>query len=117
MNATERELEAARQARSAAREALDNRVEGLRSALAGESLGQRVRHEATACARDTADQVFDVARESRWVVAATLAAVVGWLLRAPLLSLGRRLGDRMSAGEPGLSWQRWRDWVVRKVKR
>lgn len=116
MSAAERELAEARQARAEARAAVDTRVEDLRSSLTGESLGQRVKHDALARVQDTADEAIAVARESRWVILATGAALLAWWGRRPLLAWGRRLAERLPEGEPLRAWQRCQDWIARKAK-
>ncbi|WP_298197427.1 hypothetical protein [Novosphingobium sp.] len=116
MSTAERELAEARQSRAEARAAVEDRVDGLRSALSGESLGQRVKHDALARVQDTADEAIAVVRESRWVIALTGTALVAWWLRRPLVAWARRLSAHLPAGEPAGAWQRCQDWIARKAK-
>lgn len=103
-------------ARNAARAALTQRLEAVRGGLADQGIGSRVRHDAAVRVQEVAEETVAVVRESRWIVAATLAVLLGWLLRNPIGSAFRRVANRVGPGEPRVSWQRFRDWTVRKAK-
>lgn len=121
MSAADDQLKASRATRDEARSAFGDRLEAVRDALAGRSVKDRVMHDAMGRVKDVAGQSLDVARQSRWIVFATLVALLGWLLRRPALDTGRKAAGRLSdfagRGEPRLTWQRLRDWMNRKAKR
>lgn len=110
------ELAQARAARDAALGAVQQRLSSLEAALAGQSVGARVRHDAVARVKGAADETMAVARESRWVIVGTAALLVLWVLRAPLLRVGRSVAARVDQGEPRAAWQRFREWTTRKAK-
>lgn len=112
----EEELALARAARDEARGALDGRVASLRDALAGRSLAGRLREEATTRFKGAADETLEVADQSRPVIVATLAVLLAWLFRRPLLAGVRTVMTRLGRGEPRGAWQRLRAWTERKAK-
>ncbi len=116
MSAVDDELAFARAARDAARGALDGRVATLRGALTGRSLAGRLREEAATRFKDAADETLEVADQSRPVIVATLAALLAWLFRRPLLAGARAVMTRLGQGEPRGAWQRLREWTARKAK-
>lgn len=116
MSAAEDEMIAALHARDTARAALEERLAVLRDHLADHGIGERVRHDAASRAKGVAEEAFDVAVQSRWVIGATLLVLVAWLLRNPIVAGARRAANRLSRREPRVSWHRFRDWTVRKAK-
>ncbi|MDE2619908.1 MAG: hypothetical protein KGL54_07065 [Sphingomonadales bacterium] len=116
MSPVEEELAAARAARDAARAALEDRAVTLRDALSGRSLTGRLREEAATRFKGAADETLEVADQSRPVIVATLAALLAWLFRRPLLAGARAVLTRLRRGEPRGAWQRLREWTARKAK-
>lgn len=116
MTEAERQLSRDRAARDAALNALQDRLDTLRGSVEEEGLGARVKHDAVDRVRETADEALEVAQESRWVIGATVALILAWLCRQPLLAGAKSLADRLQPREPRLSWGRLRDWTFRKAK-
>ena len=87
MNSAVKELEAARAARDAARDAFDTRLEALRGDPDAETIGQRLVSRLGRDARNSLEQALDIASESKGIIAATLAALALWLLRHPILDV------------------------------
>ncbi|MBC2669396.1 hypothetical protein ACFOON_16525 [Novosphingobium piscinae] len=116
MNAPLDELAEARAAREATLGAVQERLSAIEAALAGQSVGARVRHDAVTRVKGAAEETIAVARESRWVVVGTAALLALWVLRAPLVRVGRSLATRLDQGEPRAAWQRFREWTSRKAK-
>ena len=78
-------LREAREARNAARTALDVRVAQIRQAMSARSIGQRIVAKAKEDASAAATEAADVARESKTIIAGTIALLAGWYLRAPIM--------------------------------
>lgn len=106
----------ARTERNAARTAFDLRVEQIRTAVSERSLASRAADEALTRAQATTREARAILGEYGWVAAITALALVGWLLRAPLMRWGTAALDRIMAGEPESGWQRFCEWTARKVK-
>ena len=121
MSATDNQLKASRTARDAAKARLDARLDTVREALDGQSVKDRVMHDAIARVQGVAEQSLDVARQSRWIIAATVAALLGWLFRRPAVAAGKKAAERLSGivarGEPRFTMERLRRWTDRKAKR
>lgn len=88
---SEADLEQLRARRNAARSAVDAGVNQVKSDLAARSVPGRIADKARDDAFDLADQAIDVARESKGIIAGTLAALALWAFRAPLAALARNL--------------------------
>lgn len=80
-------LIAARQLRDTARSIVRADLATLQASLAERPLTQRVRDRAVDGAAELAQDTLDLAFESRSLLGATLAGVIGWLFRKPLGSL------------------------------
>lgn len=121
MSGADNHLKATRTARDEAKARLEARFDTLRDALAGQSVKDRVVHDAIGRLQGAAEQSLDVARQSRWIIAATVATLLGWLLRRPAVAAGKKAAERMSAiaarGEPRFTMERLRRWTDRKAKR
>jgi hypothetical protein len=94
MNRPEQQLEVLRMARDAARGAFDARFEQVRSDLEARGVGGRIVDKLGEDARDALGQALDVARESKGVVAGTVAALALWLLRHPIVAWADGLLER-----------------------
>ena len=78
-------LRQAREARNAARTALDARVAQVKQDVSARSIGQRIAAKAKNDARAAATEAVEVARESKTIIAGAAALIAGWYLRAPIL--------------------------------
>jgi len=81
------DLDAARADRNQAKRRLDSRVALAREDLAPGAIAGRAAGDLKRKARDTLDEAVEIADGNRAVVAGTIAALLLWLLRKPLLSL------------------------------
>lgn len=84
----------ARAVRDNARAAFNARLEQVKFDLSARSIGERVAGKIGEEAFDALDYTLDVARDSKGIIAGTLAAVVLWLFRNPIIAwVERLLGD------------------------
>lgn len=74
-------------ARAAARENLEVKVAQLQDDLAERGIGGRIADRVGTRARDTFDHALEVADENPGIVAGTMAALLLWILRNPLINL------------------------------
>jgi hypothetical protein len=81
------DLDAARAARNQAKRRLDSRVALAREDLAPGAIAGRAADDLKRMAQDTLDEAVEIADGNRTVVAGTIAALLLWLLRKPILSL------------------------------
>jgi hypothetical protein len=79
-------IETDRANRKAARALFDTRLEQVKSDLAARSIGGRVADKAKDDAMALVDETVAVAKNSKGLIAATIAALLAWTFRAPLLS-------------------------------
>lgn len=81
-----RDLEQARAARDAAREAFDAQMLRLRGDPEAQSIGERVSERVGQDARNALHHALDIAAESKGVIAGTAAALTLWFARGPIVS-------------------------------
>jgi len=74
-----------RTTRNAARAAFDANLAQVHTDLAARSVGGRIADKASDEAQAVLSQTLAVARESKGIIAAIIAALVLWFLRQPLL--------------------------------
>ncbi|MFC3174362.1 hypothetical protein ACFOD9_08865 [Novosphingobium bradum] len=115
MTALESQLAKDRAVRDAARAVFDARLGQVRRALGERSIPQRVVDEATGRAMAAADEGLAIAKDGKWVLAATALALLAWVLRRPLLNSACQLYEQLLNPEPASRWARLRDWTKRKV--
>lgn len=84
-------LTQARIARDAAKMAFQTRLEQVKTDLAARSVGGRVADRLGEEAVDALDYAADVAKDSKGIIAGTLAAIVLWLFRNPIIAWAERL--------------------------
>jgi hypothetical protein len=75
-----------RAARNAAREIFNANLKNVVGDLEARGIGERIAGRATREVRELADQALDVAKNSKGVIAGTVAALTLWLLRRPLIA-------------------------------
>lgn len=86
MSEAERQLADTRVSRNAARRLFDSRFSRIKNDVeAHGGIVGKVKDEAERRVLDVADQGVAIARESKGIVAATLAALGLWFFRAPLI--------------------------------
>jgi hypothetical protein len=78
-------LSQARLARDETRAAFQARLEQVKADLSAKSIGGRVAERIGEEAVDAIDYTFDIARDSKGIIAGTLAALVLWLFRNPII--------------------------------
>jgi len=84
---------AQRALRDEARAAFDARLAGVKQDLEARSVGGRIADKAADEALQALDLARDVAAQNKGVIAGTVAALVLWFLRRPLLNgLDKALG-------------------------
>lgn len=89
-----RSIENLRSARNDARALFDARLEQVKSDFSARSIGSRITGKLQEDAKSTAVYALDVARDNKGIIAGTLAAVVLWLFRNPIIEwIERHFGD------------------------
>lgn len=78
-------LLAARSLRNAAWDLVREDIALLKQGLADRPVGERVKDRANAEIADAMETARDVASENKAVVAGTALALVGWILRRPIM--------------------------------
>ena len=88
--------------RKAARALFEGRLSQVKADLAARSIKGRMIDKAKGDALAIADAAVAVAKDNKGLVAATVAALVAWLFRAPLLEFiaARRSGQAPVQPEP-----------------
>lgn len=79
-------LTQARVSRDAARAAFHTRLEQVKTDLAARGVGGRVADRIGEEAVDALDYTMDIARDSKGIIAGTLAAIMLWLFRNPIIA-------------------------------
>ncbi len=83
-------LAAERARRNQARGAFDTNLAQVKTDLAARGIGGRIADQAEAEVRGAVKEGLAVARESKGIIAASLAALGLWFFRVPLIALARR---------------------------
>lgn len=91
MSRLARKLQSDRASRDAAREVFDERLAQLRADLDAKSIGGRIVERIGEDARIVLDEAIDVAENNRGVVIGTIAALMVWFFRKPILAWLDRL--------------------------
>lgn len=91
MSKAEDQLAEDRGRRGSARGLFDTRLAQVKADLAARSISGRVKAKAKADAFEALDTGLDVAKESKGIIAASVAGVLVWAFRAPLLKLTKDL--------------------------
>lgn len=91
MNKAERQLDDARDLRDSARARFDARLAIVREDVAARGLGGRIADKAAEEARDALDEAIDIAKESKGIIAGTVAALALWFLRHPIIAWAEEL--------------------------
>lgn len=97
------QLIADRTARNTARALFDRRLGQVKTDLAARSIGGRVADKARDEAVAVAQESLAVVKDSKGIVAGTIAALALWFLRAPIIAGLSSLFDKdaaPSAGDP-----------------
>lgn len=92
-------LEEARLLREEAWQLVRGDVAALREGLAEKPIGRRIREHAADEIVETIDMARNIASENKAVVGLTIAALAGWLLRAPLSRIAGHWLASMAQGE------------------
>lgn len=72
--------------RDSARAKFDARLAGLRADIESRGVGGRIADSLAAQAKDTMDEAIAIANDNKGIVAGTLAALLLWFLRNPIIS-------------------------------
>lgn len=91
MNEAESRLAADRANRKAARGLFDNRLAQVKADLAARSVPGRIKAKATDEVVKGIEQGVTIAKDSKGIIAGTVAALALWFFREPLLTWGKRL--------------------------
>ena len=91
MSVSPDDIAASRALRDEARAVVATHLDEVRTELSPQAIGQRIKHKASAEAIEVLDETRAVAAENKLVIGATVAALVGWLARKPLIGLVRRI--------------------------
>jgi hypothetical protein len=90
-------FENARVARDKAKAALTQRLSLVRNDLDTRSIGGRIADKAVGETADVALEAIEIVESHKVVVGGTLAAIVLWFARNPLIAIIRRGSDRIKA--------------------
>jgi hypothetical protein len=90
-------FEADRANRKAAWNLFERRLKQVQDDLAARSIGGRVADKVTEDALDLVDEALAVAKDNKGLIAATVAALLAWAFRAPLLDW---IGERFDPQAP-----------------
>lgn len=93
MSETDKRLSDDRANRSAARGLFDQKLAQVKADFAARGIGARIKAKATDQGKAALSQGLDIAKESKGIIAGTIAALFLWFLRNPLLALAKRLLD------------------------
>lgn len=104
MSVKPEDIAASRALRDQARAIVTAHLAEVRADLSAQSIGQRIKLKASEEAVEVLDQSREVVADNKLVVGATVAALVGWLARRPLLRLFDRLVGQMKL-ERLLPWR------------
>lgn len=88
-----------RATRDAARGAFDLRLAQVRQDIDARGIGGRIADKITEDAFDMLDEAVEVANSNRSVIAGTIAAVVIWTFRHPIIAWIAGLGDAQDEEE------------------
>lgn len=88
-------LDEARSAREVARDALKTQADQVKADYAARGIPGRVFDSALGEARKTGREAAAIARESKGVIAATVAALGLWTFRRPIIDGARRAIDAL----------------------
>jgi hypothetical protein len=91
MNKAELQLEEARDMRDSAKSRFDARLAIVQADVEARSIGSRIADKAAEEARDAMEDAMAVARESKGIIAGTIAALALWFLRNPLIAWAEQL--------------------------
>lgn len=91
MNKAELRLEDARDRRDSAKARFDARLGIVRADVEARGVGGRIADKIGEEARDAMEETLAVARESKGIIAGTLAALAIWFLRNPIIAWAEEL--------------------------
>ena len=83
--------------RSAAKRLFDRDLATVQADLSARGIVARIKAKAADEVREIADDAFELATESKGIIAGTIAVLLAWTFRNPLLRFTKRLFSR---GEP-----------------
>lgn len=102
MSNPDSDAEAARVARNSAKVRMEERFSALKGGYEQKGIGSRIGDRVSAKLKDTAQDVVEVASESKGLIAGTAGLLAIWLARRPLTSVSRKLlakaRDRIDKG-------------------
>ncbi|MFM5929757.1 MAG: hypothetical protein ACKOPQ_02495 [Novosphingobium sp.] len=104
MSAPDDQLQADREQREQARQQVLDRFSALKGALAEKGIGRRIGEKAANSAKAAADDVVEIAAESKGVIAGTAGLLALWFLRRPIASAGRKW------------WPKVADWLGKEKR-
>lgn len=84
-SAAERAVLAQRASRNAAKAELDDRIGRMRADLEQRGIGGRIADEASARALAAVDEAATIASESKGIIGGTLALLLIWFMRRPII--------------------------------
>lgn len=99
MNEAERRLSEDRAVRRSAKGLFDKRLAQVRADYEARGIPARMKAKATDETIKAVDQALDIASESKGIIAGTVAALLLWFFRNPLISLARRV---LGSGQDGV---------------
>lgn len=91
------DIDETRAARNDARSRMDRRFSALKGGYADKGIGERVGEKVTGKIKGTAQDLGNVARESKGVIAGALGLLGLWFARRPIMSLGSRWWSMLRA--------------------
>lgn len=91
MSVSPEDIAASRALRDEARAIVTAHIGEVRADLSPQTIGQRIKHKASEQAVEMIDETRAVASDNKLVIGATVATLVGWFTRKPLIGLVRRI--------------------------
>ena len=99
MTKAELQLEDARDRRDSARARFDARLAVVRADVDARGVGGRIADKVGDEARDAMEEAMAVARESKGIIAGTIAALALWFLRNPIIAWAEDLLELLPGKE------------------
>jgi hypothetical protein len=91
MSVTPKDIAAARALRDEARAIASSNFGEVRADLSPQAIRQKIKHKASNEALNALDETRAVAADNKLVIGATMAALLGWFARRPLVRAVKRL--------------------------
>ena len=106
MSVKPEDIAASRALRNEARSIVTAHLGVMRADLSAQTIGQQIKRKASQEAAHVLDEARAVAADNKFVIGATIAALLGWFARKPIIKLLIRVAR-------GNKLERLRFWLVK----